>query len=166
MLGRNCKAYYLSSGTRASWGSQNSTTGRYEAASAPANLSEITSVKEITLPGERDASAQSDRGADVNTEDTGGWSGRLAIKLNHRKTDAARVALNAAFILNTPIALAVLNGASDVVGSTGLWADWKVTKFVENQPETEHTTYDVELCLYDGPDGSEVEPEWVELTAA
>lgn len=166
MLGRNCKAYYLSTGTRATWGTQNSTTGRHEATTAPTNLTEITSVKEINLPGERNAAAQSDRGADVNTEDTGAWSGRLSMKLNHRKTDAARVALNAAFILNTPIPLAILNGASNVVGTTGLWAEFKVTKFVENQPETEHTNYDLELCLYDGPDGGEVAPEWVELTKA
>lgn len=166
MLGRNCKAYYQSTGTRATWGTQDATTGRHEGSAAPANLVEITSVKEITLPGERDASAQSDRGADVNTEDTGAWSGRLSIKLNHRATDAARTALFAAFILNSPISLAILNGASTVVGTLGLWAEFKVTKFTENQPETDHTTYDVELCLYDGPDGGGVAPEWVELIAA
>ena len=47
-----------------------------------------------------------------------------------------------------------------MVGVTGLWADFKVSKFNESQPEEGHIAYDVEIVPYD----SGVDPEFVELT--
>lgn len=161
MLGKHCKVYYLSDGDRESWGLVDSDTGRATDV-APADLDEIKSIKDLTLPGERDAAESSDRGADVKTEDTGAWGGRLTLTLNHRTTDDARVALEAAFITRSPIALAILNGDKDVGGVTGLWADFLVVKFEESQPEKEHVTYSVELALYDVPGATVVPPEWVE----
>ena len=161
MLGRKCKAYYLSTGTRATWGTLSGTTGRNTGA-APANLAEIASAKDITLPGERMSATQSDRGSDYETGDTGAKQGNVTLTLNHRAgTDAARAALEAAFLLNTPIAVAFLNGDKATSGVKGLWADWKVVKFQESQPETEHVTYDVELMPYSE---AAVAPEFVQVT--
>ena len=167
MLGRNCKAYYLNAAasTRTTWGDLNATSGRHEA-SAPPTLVEITSLKDVTLPGERDAAEISDRGADAKTEDTGAWGGRLTLVMNHRASDAARDALNAAFILNNPISLAILNGDKATAGSRGLWADFKVVKWEESQPEADHVVYNIDVALYDGPDGSGVAPEWVETISS
>ena len=162
MLGRNCKAYYTA-GTRASWGTLDATSGRYKGA-APAGLTEIESVKDLTTPGERDAAETSDRGTDYKSEDTGAWGGRVTLTLNHRATDTSRQALNKAFITNKPIAIAILNGDKATSGVTGLWAEFKVVKWEESQPEKEHVTYSVELALYDGPDGAGIAPEWVQVT--
>ena len=160
MLGRNCKAYYLSVGSRATWGAADG-SGRHKGA-APANLVEIASAKDVTLPGDRMNAVQTDRGSDYETGDTGAMQGNLTLTLNHRTSDAARVALETAFILNTAIAIAVLNGAKATLGVTGLWADFKVIKFVENQPEGDHVTYDVELMPYSQ---ATVAPEFVQVTA-
>ena len=87
----------------------------------------------------------------------------MSFSLNHRTSaDTGREALRSAFQNNTVIALAILNGASDTVGVKGLWGDFKVAKFTENQPEGDHVTYDVEVVPYD----SGVDPEWVEVAAA
>jgi hypothetical protein len=160
MQGRRCKAYYLSTGTRASWGTLNETSGRHEASVAPADLTEIESVKEITLPSERATSTSSDRGSDWEVGDVGPMTGPVQMSLNHRKTDAGRDALQAAYILDTVIALAILDGDKATVGTEGLWADFKVAKFARNEPESGPVTYDVELIPYDL---SDVDPEWVEV---
>ena len=159
MLGRKCKAYYLAD-TRASWGTLDVATGRYEGV-AP-ELTEIESVKDITLPGERMAATQSDRGSDYETGDTGAMQGNVTLTLNHRATDAARDALQAAFFNDARIPVAILNGDKDLATTTGVWCDWKVVKFQESQPETDHVTYDVELI----PDStSAIGPEWVQCEA-
>ncbi len=163
MLGKRCKGYFLSTGTRASWGTQDTTTGRYEATSAPASLTEIPSIKSVTIPSERSTATSKDRGADWEAGDTGPMTGGVQIQLNHRATDAGRDALEAAYFLDDPIALALLDKASDVVGAKGLWADYKVSKFARNEPEDGPVVYDVELIPYDQ---AAVDPEWVELTAA
>jgi hypothetical protein len=162
MLGRKCKAYYLSTGTRATWGTLDAATGRHEGA-APANLTAIESVKDVKLPGDRMNATQTDRGAAVESGDTGAIQGTVTVTLNRRATDAGRTALETAFLLNTPIAMAFLTGDSATAGVRGLWADWKVTKFVENQPESDHVTYDVELIPYSE---AAVDLEWIEVTAA
>jgi len=160
MLGKNCKTYYLTTGTRATWGSVGS-SGRHEG-EAPSNLVLIESCKDVTTPGERKVAQQSDRGAAWETGDTGAFTGNLVIKLNHRTSaDAGRTALETAMLTNQPIALAMLDGASDVAGSKGLWADFKVAKFPRNEPEEGHVTYDYELVPYD----SGVAPEFVEVTS-
>ena len=156
MLGRNCKVYYLSTGNRATWGVLNVATGRIEGI-AP-TLTEIVSVKDVALPGDRMNATQTDRGADYETGDTGAMQGNVTLTLNHRATDTERVSLETAYILGTSVALAILNGDAAVEGTTGLWADFKVMKFVENQPETDHVTYDVELMV---DSESAVDPEWV-----
>jgi hypothetical protein len=162
MLGKHCKAYYLAT-ARASWGTLDATSGRYKGA-APAGLTEIESAKDVTVPGERDAAEASDRGADHKSEDTGAWGGRVTLTLNHRHTDTARQAINKAFITNKPIPIAILNGDKATSGVTGLWAEFKVVKWEESQPEKEHVTYSVELALYDGPDGAGIAPQWVQVS--
>lgn len=162
MLGKRCKLYYQSTGTRATWGTQDETSGRHEASSAPANLVEIASVKNVTLPSERATATNKDRGANWETGDVGPMTGSVQITLNHRATDAGRTALEAAYILDEQIALAILDKESDEVGAKGLWADFKVSKYQRNEPEDGPVTYDVELIPYDQ---AAVDPEWVELVS-
>lgn len=166
MLGRRCKLYYQTTGPRATWGTQNETSGRHEASAAPANLVEIPSVKNVTLPSERATATSKDRGANWEAGDVGPMTGPVQITLNHRATDAGRAALEAAYILDTQIAIAIMDqpcvGDGLVVGAKGLWADFKVSKFQRNEPEDGAVTYDVELIPYDQ---AAVDPEWVELVS-
>lgn len=159
MQGNKCKAYYLSTGTRATWGTQDETSGRNQGV-APVGLALIESVKDVTLPGERKTGTSSDRGTTFETGDTGAQTGNVTLNLNHRKTDAARAAIEAAFILNEPISMAFLDAASDVVGAKGLWAEFKVAKCQRSEPEEGAVTYAVELIPYDQ---ATVNPEWVEV---
>ena len=162
MFGKSACLYYLSTGVRATWGTINAATGRHEASTAPTNLAEIESVKDLTLDGDRPSGEQTDRGANIAMSDTGAMRTGLSFKLNKRKTEEAGVtALRTAWLLNTPIALAALDGEDDTVGTKGLWADFKVTKFVEPQPEEGHMDYDVAVAPYD----SGVDPEFVQVTA-
>ena len=162
MFGKSALLYYQSTGTRATWGAINNTTGRNEGNTAPANLAVIGAVKDLTLPADRPSAEQTDRGSNFATFDVGALRTGASFKLNKRTTEEAGVtALRSAFLLREPIALAVLDGADDVVGTTGLWADFKVSKFPENQPEEGHMDFDVEILPYD----SGVDPEFVEVIA-
>lgn len=163
MLGKRCKLYFLSTGTRATWGTQDAATGRNEGAAAPANLTEIESVKNVTTPSERATATSKDRGADWEAGDTGPMTGPVQITLNHRATDAGRSAIEAAYFLDTPIALCILDKDKATVGAKGLWADFKIAKYQRNEPEDGPVTYDIEAIPYDQ---AAVDPEWVELTAA
>ena len=162
MFGKSALLYYQSTGTRATWGAINNTTGRNEANTAPSNLVEIGAVKDLTLDGDRPSADQTDRGSNFATFDTGALRGGASFKLNARTTEEAGVtAIKSAWLLNETLAMAVLNAADDVTGTVGLWADFKVEKFVENQPEEGHIDYDVSIKPYD----SGVDPEYVELIA-
>ncbi|KKL65805.1 hypothetical protein LCGC14_2151330 [marine sediment metagenome] len=152
-MGKDAKLYYLSTGTRVTWGSP---------AAAPANLAEISTVRDLTLPGERHVGDTSARGDDHDTGDVGAISSKeLSFDLAHRDTDAGRDALRDAFEGRTVIALAVLNGGKAVVGARGLWADWKVSKFEEVQTLTGAIGYNVTVVKY----ASGVDGEWVVVSA-
>src|SRR4051812_27026069 len=70
-LGLSAKMYRLSTGTRATWGAVNSTTGIHEGVAAPSSLDEVTNVKDLSLNLEKSE-------ADVSTRGNNGWRARLA----------------------------------------------------------------------------------------
>jgi len=59
--------------------------------------------------------------------------------------DAGLAALRAAFIANTPIGIAAMNGPVNVAGSEGLWADCAVGKFDTDEPLDGDATVAVSL---------------------
>ena len=163
MFGKRAVLYYLTPDTRATWGNINATTGRNESATAPTNLVEIGSAKDVTVPGDRPSSEQHDRGTNFATFDVGALRTGAAFQLNKRTTVEAGVTAlrSASLIQNATIALAILDGADDVVGTTGLWADFVVEQFEESQPEEGHIVYNVVVKPFD----SGVDPEFVEVIA-
>ena len=139
-MGRDEKLYYQTTGTRITWSSPGAT--------AP-NLSEITTVRDLTLPGERNTADTSARGDDHDTMDVGSISSsEISFNLTHRDTDLGRDALRSAFEGKTVIALAILNGSNAVAGSRGLWADFKVSKFEEPQNLNDAIGYEVTVVKF------------------
>lgn len=158
-LGLAAKLYRLSTGTRATWGTAN-VDGIHEGA-APASLDEVGNVRDLTL--------NLDKGeADVTTRGNNGWRARLAtlkdggmeFQMVYDETDVDVAAFLGSWLNNTPIALAALSGASDVVGTQGLWADFDVFRF-EKGEELENAQM---VTVGVRPTYSAVAPEWVEVT--
>lgn len=152
-LGLDCKTYRQTSGTRAAW----------PATGAAPNLDEIVNVKSETLSSEKTT-------ADVTTRGALGWRQKVAalkdasidIEMVYDTTDADFTAMQTAYLDNSVIALAFLDGESDVVGTKGLWADFMVTKMGMPR-ELEGAvvvTFTVEITY------SAVAPEWVTVTEA
>ena len=147
------KLYYLSTGTRATWGSP---------AAAPADLDEILSAKDLAIPGERSVSDTTDRGTgDVETGDTGKMDAKLDFQCSNRDVCAGRDALRDAYRADTVVALAILDGDQATVGTKGFWCDFKVTKFKEVHPVKDVMAYEVAVVPY----ASAVAAEWVEVSA-
>lgn len=147
-LGMQAKLYRLSSGVRAAW----------PASGAPANLVEIGNVKDLTLNLETGE-------ADITTRQNGGWKatiatlkeGSIEFESVWDTSDGGFAALKDAFLNNTSIALAILDGSKDVVGSEGLWADFSVTNLTREEPLAEAILAKVTLK----PTYSAVPPAWV-----
>lgn len=158
-LGLEAKAYFLSTGTRASWGAEDTDTGIH-AGSAPGSLTEMGNVRDVTL--------KLDKGeADVTTRSSGGWrqmrgtlkDAEVTFEMIYDPADDSYAVIQAAFLLNTPVAMAFLSGASDVSGVEGLWADFDVTGFEKTEPLEEAQKASVTIK----PTRSDVAPEWVKV---
>jgi hypothetical protein len=147
-LGMQAKLYRLSVGLRAAW----------PVSGAPANLLELGNVKDVTLNLETGE-------ADVTTRANNGWKatiatlkeGSLEFEAIWDTTDAGFGALKDAYFNNTPIALAILDGSKDVVGSQGLWADFSVTNLTREEPLEDAIKAKVTLK----PTYSAIPPAWV-----
>lgn len=149
VLGLNAKLYYLSTGTRATWNSPGP---------APANLSELSDVKDVTLNLETGE-------ADVTTRGGDGWrqtaatlkDGSIEFEMVWDPGDAGFTAILTAFLSNSDFAMVALDGAKDAVGSQGLWADFQITNFTRAEPLEEALMISVTAK----PARSSVSPEWV-----
>lgn len=158
-LGMNGKMYYLSTGERATWGPPD-TDGIHEGP-APANLTEMGNVRDVTLNLEEGE-------ADVTTRANDGWrateptlkEGSIEFEMVYDPADAGFTKILSAWLNRTAIALAVLDAAQDVVGTMGLWADFKVLSFSKSEPLEEGQTVSVTVK----PTYSTVAPEWVKVT--
>lgn len=147
-LGMQAKLYRQTSGTRAAWPG----TG-----SAP-NLEVIGNVKDVTLSLETGE-------ADVTTRANSGWrasigtlkEGSVEFEMVWDTDDEGFAALQAAYFGNTSIALAILDGESDVTGVQGLWADFSVINFSREEPLEDAIKAKVTVK----PTYSAVSAEWV-----
>lgn len=151
ILGLACKLYYQTTGTRAAW----------PVAGPPPNLALIGNVRDLTLnlsTGE----------ADVTTRGNNGWKamaatltdGSAEFEMVWNPGDTAFDAIQAAFFAKTSLAFAILDGLSNVDGSTGLWADFIITNFSREEALEEAVKAKVTIK----PAFSDVAPEWVETT--
>lgn len=147
-LGMQAKLYRLTVGVRAAW----------PGAGAPANLVELGNVKDVTLNLETGE-------ADVTTRANSGWKATIAtlkegsveFEMIWDPSDGGFTALKDAYFNNTSVALAILDGAKDVVGSQGLWADFSVTNLTREEPLEDAIKAKVTLK----PTYSAVPPAWV-----
>lgn len=157
-LGLNAKAYRCTV-TRTSWGTADA--NGMNAGAAHASLDEITNIKDVKLSIDKGS-------ADVSVRGNNGWSATLStlkdaeatISMVYDPADADYLALMAAWLLNTTIPLALLNGASTVSGTQGLWADFSVLKAEKDEALTEGQmiTFTVKPGL------SAVAPQWVKVS--
>lgn len=164
-LGLDAKIYYLSNGTagtvgsRSSWGT--ATLG-ISGGAAPANLTEITSARNVTPTINKGQ-------ADVSTRGNNGWKATLGtlkdasleLEAIYDMTDLGQLLLVQSFFTNANVPIAALDGSKSTVGVYGLWADWQVVDLNKGEPleEGQTATYTLKPGL------SSVAPEWVKVTA-
>ncbi len=155
----NAKLYYLDTPPRASWGAED--TDGLAKGPAPDHLQEIANVKDIKQPLEKDK-------ADVTTRKSrykatkGTLRGiSIDIPMEYDTEDDALIALQTAYLTDTTIALAVLDGDATVIGTMGFWADFEVTKMEKDEAlaDSQMVTFTVE------PAWGSVPPEWIQVTA-
>jgi hypothetical protein len=153
-VGLQGKAYILTSGTRASWGSA---TGNLYSGAAPGSLAELNCIADATLNadvGEADVSARASLSklTALSLEEVS-----VDFKIPWNAADANFVLLRNARVNRTNVAVACLDGPDTASGSFGFWADWVVTKFVREEPLTGTMVANVTLK----PTPSAVPPQWV-----
>ncbi len=158
-IGLECKGYYLSTGTRASWGS---TSGGITTGAAPANLVEAKVIKNVTLTlsaSEADVSSRASIWKLVRKA-LRDMSPELEIPWN--PTDPVFVALLSVYMdpASAGIAMVFLDGADTITGSQGPWADFDVTEFTREEPLEGAVMAKVKLV----PTSSTVPPEWVQVS--
>lgn len=147
-IGLDCKAYRLTTGTRAAWPGTGS----------PSNLDEIPNIRDVTL-------SISKTTADVTTRGGNGWrlsvaalkEGNIDFEMVYDTADTDFTALQAAFLNNTVIAMAFLDGPAATVGTQGFWADFMVSSFEVTQPLEGAAIVRVSVV----PTYSGVAPSWV-----
>lgn len=161
-LGKNAKLYRQTTGTRASWGTQNSTTKLYEATSAPSNLDEVTNVRDLKFPLKKALADVSIRGSEFRLQAGTLKEVEVTFGMVYDSADADMVALMTAYLSGANIALAILDGDKTTVGTIGMWADFQVTSFEKTEDLEGAQMVDVTVI----PGYSAVVPEMVKLTAA
>jgi hypothetical protein len=149
------KCYFLTTGTRATWGAADA-SGRHSG-TAP-SLTEIPNVGDIDVPLEK-----------VKTEITkrvhGGskaYKGTLKdvsidIPMNYASADTGKLALQKAFLAGTTIALAFLEGDKATTGNEGFWADMEVVGMKKGEAIAGVQTIVFTVC----PGDTLVPMEWV-----
>jgi hypothetical protein len=158
-MGVNCKLYYLSTGTRASWGSLSAGTG-ITSGTAPSNLSEITNVKDVTLSIDNSLADISTRKSRFKVSKAAQVECSLEFDMPFDPSDTATVAIAKAHRLGGTIAVvAFFSGDKSTATSQGVWADWAVESGGFDQPLDKDETIKVKLV----PGESSVAPEWVEV---
>jgi hypothetical protein len=164
-LGLNAKLYRYAptpAADRASWLDDGTETDGTILDQAPADLSVIGAVRDLTLnleKGEADVTTRGNSGfrailgtlKDASLEFDTVWDG----------ADAEQVALLASYNTGAVIALAILDAAYDTVGAQGLWADFTVVGCSHGQEleEGQKVTWTIKPAL------TSVPPEWVEVEA-
>ena len=146
-LGKDAKLYR---GTlaRAAW----------PAVGAPAGLDEVGNVKDLTLNLEKNES-------DVTVRNNDGWRGTVGVlkdasvefQMLWDTSDPDFTAFRDAWLNDTDIVCAVLDGDSTTAGNQGLYADYQVLSFTRNEPLEEAMSVDVTIK----PSATALAPEWI-----
>jgi hypothetical protein len=161
MRGLDAKMYYLGSGVRATWGAAD--PDDIHEGAAPANLTEMGNVRDLTLNLEEGE-------ADATTRANAGWrateptlkEGSVEFEMVYDTSDEAFNKFFAAWNKRTAIACAILDGDKATAGTQGLWADFKVINFTKSE-----ALEDVQLVSVTiKPAYSTVPPEWVRVTGS
>ncbi len=126
----------------------------------PSTMTELDNVKNVTLTMEAGE-------ADITTRANSGWRATaptlktctVEFEMVWKPGDAGFDAVKAAFLANTTLALAVLDGAEDVVGTQGPIGDFGITNFSRNEALEEAIVADVTAKLA-------VFVEWHEVAGA
>ena len=123
-LGKDCKLYFQTTGTRAAW----------PATGAAPNLAEIENCRDLTFSGD---TAE----ADVSVRGGGGWRQQLAtlrdaevsFEMVYDTDDTDFTSLRDNWSANTVFGLAILDGDSATSGTKGIWMDCSITGWEESQ---------------------------------
>ena len=106
----------------------------------------------VEIDDVRDVTQNLDTGeADVTTRGSGGWratqatlkDGSVDFELLAESGDASFEAIRDAWLNNTELAMAVMDGDIDSAGSQGLAANMSVTSFTRSEPLEEAMSYAV-----------------------
>lgn len=156
-LGANAKAYFLNTGTRATWGAVDAATGLHTGA-APASLTEITSLVDVKI-GTGGVSTEATTRGNGNTEafDYGLEKYSVTLMIRFSKTDAGRAAIAKARASRTGIAMAFLSGDKATAGEEGFWGDWMIDDDSADQPLADGQTVAITLKPWSGSAISPVE---------
>lgn len=139
------KLYYLTSGSRASWGS---VSNGYVSAAAPSNLTLVGKVVDVKVANEKGKADASNRDSAFKQ-----YAGVLrdqpvSFKLVKDMTNAGQLAMLKSYMasgVSAVIALAILDGDKATSGSFGYWGDYEVFKMEEGQPLEGIDTWDIEV---------------------
>jgi len=154
-IGLDAKLYYQTTGTRVAW----------PATGAAPNLSEIDDAQDVTLNIEKSKAELKRRGSTWTLSLGALKSASIEYTLLYDAGDAAFAALRDAYLNNTVIAVAVLDGDSATAGTQGLWADFVVTNFSRNEPLEESLSANFTLePAFSG--AAHVDPEWVTVATS
>lgn len=159
-LGFKAKAYFLSTGTRASWGAADA--DGINGGAAPTNLTEMGNIRDLTLnlsKGEADASTRAGNGWETILAAL--KSGQVQFGMIWDTADTTFAAIFKAYMTDANIAMAFLDGDKATVGSQGLWADFAVIGFEKSEPLKDAQTVQVTIK----PAYSAVAPQWVKVTS-
>lgn len=158
-MGFKAQLYYLPTGTRASWGT---TTAGVTTGAAPAGLAVCGNTRDLTLN-------LSKAEADATTRNNNGWKailaglkeGSIEFEMLWDTADAAFTAFFNAWLNDTNIGVAALDGDKATAGSQGLWADFQVIGFTKKEPLNEPQSVSITMK----PGYSTVAPQWVSVSA-
>jgi hypothetical protein len=159
-LGLAAKLYRLTTGTRATWGTADA--NGFNSGPTPSNMEEVANVRDLTITLDKGE-------ADASTRGNNGWRARLATlkdggmewQMVYDPADTDVIAFMKAWVGNSTIALAALDGSNATVGTMGLWADFDVFRF-EKGEELENVQM---VTVGVKPAYSAVAPEWIIVTA-
>jgi len=147
-IGLNCKLYY----------SDTELDGD-TVTPATATWVEIDIVRDVSIPMERGKADLPTRGSTWNQSATTLLTAGLEFQIKNDTADAGYIALRDAFINNTEIAVAAMDGDIEVAGAEGLASNMMVENFTRGEPLEEGVSIDVRLC-------PSSQTEWYESTGS
>jgi len=142
VLGKDCKLYR----NTATWASP--------------SWDEVTNCRDLTLSLEKGDADASTRAADWRRHKVTLIDGRVEFEMVWDNTDTDFIAFKDAFFNGTTIECAVLDGAIDEAGNTGLRSDFEVMSFTRSEALEDVATVSVSLV----PAYTDNTPAWYTST--